>query len=371
MQFSTIVSRVQDITGTGVKKADLLKASINRGLQEATSEDLPYLMTDGVLEMVAPVTTGTVTGTLGSKAILGSGTAFTSVMAGRKIRIGDENTYYRISSVTDATNLTLENNFVDSTEAGLSFSIYKDEYKLPADLDNYKVFQQIKNQQSIVDIEPTAFDIFEPSPKSEGNPDFSILHGSKLDTNTTGTVAGTTGNSTIAGTNTSWTSVEGLSRGTSITVGSTVFTVKSVDNDTQLTIYEVIASDFSGSTPTILLDNLIIQFFQIPDEIELIPFKYQRIVAPLVSDQDIPDLPDKWHHVLITAGEIWMWTTKDKNEAERKRSVFNAQKDDMWKRIGHISKNRLLPRRRQDRTTGVSLPPRYDSNIGPSTRVFK
>ena len=372
MQFSEIVTRVQDITATGSNKAGLVKDSIQWGLYEATAKDLPYLMSDGVLEMVAPYTTGTVTATQGSKTLTGSGTTFTSAMVGRKIRVGDENTYYRIAAFVSTTEITLENNFVDDTEAGLSFSLYKDEYKLPADLDNYKVFQQIKNQQSIIDIEPTAFDIFEPSPKSEGNPDFSILHGSKLDTDSTGTVAGTTGGSTITGTNTTWTSLEGLGRGTVITVGTNTFVVKSVDSDTQLTIYQNITSDFSGTTPVILLDNFIIQFFQIPSELELIPFKYQRIPYPLVDDQDVPDLPDRWHHILVVAGSIAAWATKDKDEAERQRQVFEVKKQEMWTRIGHPSKTRLIPRRRQTRVEGFPLtPPRYDAEIGLPQRLFK
>lgn len=51
---------------------------------------------------------GTITtATLGAKAIVGSGTTWTSAMAGRVIKIGSFPQEYDIASVTDATHLTL------------------------------------------------------------------------------------------------------------------------------------------------------------------------------------------------------------------------------------------------------------------------
>lgn len=364
MQLSTILTRVEDITK--VKSSDdLIKESIQTGLNIATSKDLPYLMQPGVIETVAPETTGTLAITKGTKAVVGAGTTFTLAMVGRKIRIDGSNTFYRIASFTSTTEITLVENFVQDTVTAATFSIFKDEYRLPADLDNYKVFRQIKNQQSMPDIEPSAFDIFEPSPTSLGSPDFTVLIGSKLDTDTTGTVTGSVGGSTLTGTSTAWTSLEGLGRGTKVTVDSNVFTVKSVESDTSLTIYENITADFSGSTPTFHLDNMIIQFFQIPDEVELIRFKYQRNAFLLIDDQDIPDLPSKWHHILVTAGTIWAWATKDKEESNRQRVVFDQQKRAMWKNIGNQSKNRKYPKLSLDRALGFPLlPPRFENTRG-------
>ena len=372
MQFSRIVTRVQNITATGSRKTDLVKDSIQTGLYEATAQDLPYLSTDGALELVAPVTTGTVAITNGDKTVTGTGTTFTLAMVGRKIRIAGDNTFYRIASFTSTTSIELENNFLEDTVTTATFSIFKDEYRLPPDLDKYKVLRQVSQQTSLIDIEPTAFDIFEPSPTSEGSPNFSILHGTKLDTDSTGTVAGNAASSTITGTSTTWLTLEGFGRGSIITVETNTFTVKSIESDTSLTIYENIGITFTGQTPTIILDNLIIQLFSIPDDDELIPFKYQRIAYPLVDDQDIPDLPDQWHHILITAGTIWAWATKDKTEASKQEAKFDKQKREMWKAVGHISRAKNIPRRRQTREEGFPLsPPRYDSNIGLPQRIFR
>jgi len=368
MQFSKILLRVKDISKVS-NKDDLLKESIQTGFNIATSQDLPYLMSESTIELIAPVTAGTIAITNGTKAVAGTSTSFTSAMVGRKIRIAGDNTYYKIATFTNSTTITLEENFQESTVTAATYSIFKDEYRLPADLDNYKVFRQVKNQQSIVDVEPTAFDIFEPSPTSQGSPDFSILMGSKLDTDSTGTVAGTTGNSTITGTNTTWTTLEGLGTGSKITVGIVVFTVKSVDGDTSITTYENIPVDFTGSTYTILLDNLLIQFFQIPDTAELIRFRYQRIAYILVDDQDIPDLPDQYHYILVTAGLIWAWATKDKEESRAQQVIFDKQVRSMWKKIGHQSKNRLYPRLPQVGLLDFPFPPRFDSNVGTPFRL--
>jgi len=372
MQLSDIVANVKSISKVGSDKDSLIKEAIEMGVYEASARDLPYLMTPGVLSMVAKEETGTVTATQSSATIAGSSTAFTSAMVGRKIRIADGNTWYRITAVASTTSLTIDAPYSGATVAASGYTIFKDEYRIAPDADSYKVFQQLEDRRSLPDIDATAFDILEPAPVSEGSPDFTILRGSKLDTDTTGTVSGTANNSTITGSGTSWLSVEGLAKGTQITISPSVYTVKSVDSDTQITVYEKLTANASAASYIILLDNLIIQFFQIPDEIEIIRYTYQRRTFPLINDEDIPDIPLEWHHMLVNAGLIWAWGTKDRPESAAQRVVFEKKKSDMWARVGHISKSRIYPRRSLDPIEGFPLRnPRYDSNVGPSQRIFR
>ena len=348
MQFSTLYTRVESISNVSSQRA-LIKDAIQMGLDRVTAIDLPYLMTEGFITTAAPYETGTVTATNGSKTITGSGTTFTAAMAGRKIRMGSENAYYRISAFVSTTEVTLEVPYQGTTGSAKTFSIYKDEYRLPADLDVYKVLRQIENSVAMVGIEASAFDIYEPTPQSQGSPNFEILSGTKLDTYTTGTLSGTVNASVLTGSSTVWSSVEGLGKGSRITTGSVVYTVKSVDSDTQITIYEKISSTIAaGTSYTAHLDNYIIQIYEIPDSAENIYFRYQRIPYPLINDEDIPDLPEKYHFILITAGLIWAWMTKDKEEATKQEALFEAQKSQMWKRLGNISRNLTFPRRSQD-----------------------
>jgi hypothetical protein len=305
-------------------------------------------MTESFITTVAPYTTGTVAMTNGSTTVTGTDTVWTSAMVGRKIRFASENAYYRISAVGGNTSLTLEVPYQGTTDTDATYSIYKDEYRLPADLDTYKVMRQIENSVAMVGVEASAFDIYEATPESQGHPNFEILVGTKLDTYTTGTLSGTAAASVLTGTDTAWTSVEGLGKGNRVTVGSNVYTVKSVDSATQITIYEKIVTTVSGSTYTIHLDNYIIQFYEIPSAVENIYFHYQRIPYPLINDADIPDLPEKYHYILVTAGLIWAWMTKDKDEATKQEALFQAQVAQMWQRISKISLNLTFPRRSQD-----------------------
>ncbi len=363
LQFSTILARVKAISLVTSQDA-LIKDAIQLGLDKLTDKDLPYLMTDGVITTVAPYETGTVTVTNNSKTVTGSGTTFTTAMVGRKLRVTGQNAYYRISAYVSATEVTLETVFQGDTESGATYEIFKDEYRLPADMDTYKVMRQIEDSQSIVDIEKTAFDIYEPAPIAKGSPRFSILNGTKLDTYSTGTISGTVNLSVITGVSTAWTGVEGLGRGTRIVVGTVVYTVKSVDSDTQITIYELISSTFSGSTYAVHLDNYIIQFFSIPDAIENIYFKYQRLPFPLINDQDIPDLPERYHSILITAGLIWAWATKDKKESVVQVALFDAQRQEMWARISNPASNRVYRRASQDDMAYADLTSRLPSKYG-------
>jgi hypothetical protein len=111
MRFADILARVKALSNVQSQDA-LIKDAIRMGLDIATTEDLPYLLSDGIITTVAPYATGTVTMTVGSKTVTGLGTAFTVAMVGRKIRFNGENTYFRIASFTSTTVITLETNYL-------------------------------------------------------------------------------------------------------------------------------------------------------------------------------------------------------------------------------------------------------------------
>ena len=347
MQFSTLYSRIESLANVTGQRA-LIKDAIQVSLYRATAEDLPYLMTDGYITTIAPYETGTVTATNASKTITGSSTVFTAAMVGRKFKVSSDNAYYRIAAFVSTTEITLETAYEGTTASGSSYTIFKDEYKLPADLDVYKVMRQLERQIALTDIDNTAFDLLNPSPHSSGQPSISVLVGTKLDTYSTGTVSITVNTSTVTGSSTVWTGVEGLSKGSKITIGVYVYTVKSIDSDTSITIYEKASATASASTYSISLDNYIIQLAAYPSEAKNIYFKYQRLPFILINDEDIPDLPDQWHHVLITGGLVWAWEVKDKEESKRYEAMFALQVSEMWTRIAYVSVTRSRPRWHQD-----------------------
>jgi len=258
-----------------------------------------------------------------------------------------------------------------STESGASFSLYKDEYRLAPDADAIKIMRELENETALVDIEPSTFSILEPSPQTEGMPNFSIVSGSKLDTYTTGTVTGSANSASLTGSSTAWEGVEGLGRGTRLTIGTNVYTVKSVDSDTAITLYEKLSSAASADSYSVNLDNLIMQFYRIPDEAYPIRYKYQRLSFPLYNDEDIPDMPDNWIHILVTSGLVWAWATKDKEESKAQAVIFQALVNDFWARVASISKNRIIPRRSQDIFFGYpNRMPRIGTDYGVPIKLI-
>jgi hypothetical protein len=113
------------------------------------------------------------------------------------------------------------------------------------------------------------------------------------------------------------------------------------------------------------LDNPIVQLYEIPDATENIYYRYQRIPFPLINDTDIPDLPEKYHKLLVRYGMAWAWLTKDKEESTRQFSLFSGGKKRMWARLGNISTSRVVRRRSMD-DRGVPRhgAPRPPSNYG-------
>lgn len=364
MDFQTIYTRVEDITNV-TSQRDLIKDAIQWGLDELSSHNLDYLISESFFTTVAPVSAGTVDATNGSKNISGTGTTFTAEMVGRKIRINDQEAYYRIETFTNTTAIVLEAPYQGDTVTLKTFSIYKDEYKLAPDVDIYRVLRNIEENISLVSGEISGFDLFHPSPKSEGTPRFELSIGTKLDENTTGTLAGTVGLSVLDGTNTTWLSVEGLENGSRITIGANTYTAKNIDSDIKITIYESLAVTISSQAFTIHLDNSLIQLSDIPDTALNIYYRYQRVPFPLIGDQDIPDLPEKYHKLLITYGCAWAWLTKDKEESFRQFSIFNSGLTKMWARLGNISSSRIYRRRSMDdRGFNFRGPPRPPSEYG-------
>ncbi len=68
-------------------------------------------------------TTGTVTVTQTSNAVVGSGTTFDAGMVGKRFRITGEDTFYTVATFTDATHITLSTNYTGST-GSKNYTIY-------------------------------------------------------------------------------------------------------------------------------------------------------------------------------------------------------------------------------------------------------
>jgi len=122
-----------DISEKGIQ---LLKVRINTTLQHlARMRPWSFYRTLGVLQLIAPNTTGTATATEGSAAVVGVGTAFAAGMVGQRILFGSDDREYEISAVASATGLTLAENYLGTTAALKTLSVRYVRYAVPDRFD--------------------------------------------------------------------------------------------------------------------------------------------------------------------------------------------------------------------------------------------
>lgn len=360
MTFADIQAQVVAITNVQ-QQTDLVKKSINIALNRiAEYFEWPfYMVNTGVISTIAPYTTGTVTATNGSAIIIGVGTAWTSAMTGRKIRVGNGQPYYRIKSIDSTTALTLTALFQDNTATATTYTIYKDEYRLAQDVDTYKTIVQIQNAIAMFSTPPARFDKFFPSPYSYSNPTLEIMEGTTLDTYSTGTVTVTVNSSTIVGVGTAWDTVESLGRMGMITIGVNVYTIKSVTDATHLVIFEVPSTGAVTSLYSISMNNLMVQVFPIPSQQENLYYRYFRIPSPLVNSYDVPDLPIQWQYLLIYGSMSFVFLSKgdiNKSQIESENRFLEGLQN-MKKKLGSYASDRVWRVSSQDLyvTTGDGL----------------
>jgi hypothetical protein len=102
---------------------------------------VPWAENRGVVTTNQKYTTGTVAITQGTAALVGTSTAWATanafsinnVRTSGKIIIAGDPTIYKITTVTDDTNIVLANSYVGSTVTEASYTYFEDEYTLDAD----------------------------------------------------------------------------------------------------------------------------------------------------------------------------------------------------------------------------------------------
>ena len=291
----------------------------------------PFLWTNDFFQTVTPYETGTITATNGSPTITGSSTIFTSAMVGRRLRVGSETGYYTIKSFTSTTEVVLDQNYTGTTASGSTYSIYKTEHLLRADLDAQKRIRQSENGFALFSMSATEFDSQYPIPTGTGTSALDVYIGDAVKTSTTGTISGTSGTRILTGSGTSWTSVEGLTRGTKVKIGTLLFTVNTVDSDTQITVYEALTANIAAATSyTIVLDNVVVELHSIPDSVLTFYYRFQRIPAVMDADNDVPELPYPMHPLIRLGMLPTLWRHKGSHEKALNDEASFAKELTTW-----------------------------------------
>ena len=311
--FATDLANITNISS----QSALINRALNRAQDKMSGfTKWPFYMDIGYFTTFDDISAGDADVTISSRSVT-SNHASTSWGVGvlyRKFRAGSEQAYYPISARVSATSITLESPYQGATATDGTYSIYQDEYLLGADVDMNHIARQIQTGRSLQELDAIDFDDLYPTPTATGDPTYLVPIGRSRQGNvySTGTVSASAGASTITGSSTTWLdeAAQGLSRGSRIRIGNDVYTVKSVDSATQVTIYGTIATAVTGSTYEIFLDNIVVQVYPIPDSARNIYYRYWRKPAPMENNWDEPDLPSNWQHLLIPGALMELWAHK-------------------------------------------------------------
>uniref|UniRef100_A0A6M3L282 Uncharacterized protein n=1 Tax=viral metagenome TaxID=1070528 RepID=A0A6M3L282_9ZZZZ len=137
-----------------------------------------FLRKTTLVATAAEYETGTLSILSGTITATGSGTTFTSAMAGRSLIIGTTQTQpYTISSVDSITNLTLDQSFASATDSsGDSFSIKALRYT-PAVNDIARIESIIYDEMPLIEKPIGYFDSIDPDRTTTGDPVYYTIVG--------------------------------------------------------------------------------------------------------------------------------------------------------------------------------------------------
>lgn len=155
---------------------DVIEQAINDIMEEiCNSHNFSWLYADSSFITTAPYNTGTLTATTGATTITGSGTTWTSAMAGRRVTI--EDAFYEVSAFVSTTELTLGNNYAGAGGSGLSYKIYQNEYSLSSDTEDVLSMYQENNPQKLTKVGLPMLDRAYPQRNSYGFPSLYAING--------------------------------------------------------------------------------------------------------------------------------------------------------------------------------------------------
>lgn len=163
------------------KTLALVRGWLNDTIQDIHSRyDWFWTLDRTTIPTVVDKTAGTVSVAASATAVVGSGTAFSSVDVGKMIQFSGSNDWYKVSAVTDASNLTLEKSYngTAALTAG-TYIIRKTLYSL-ASAEKILTATQAQNSKKLVCRHFRDFDSDIPFGDSTGNATQLCLFG--LDT---------------------------------------------------------------------------------------------------------------------------------------------------------------------------------------------
>jgi len=143
---------------------------------------LPWCERQGVLRTKAPYTTGTVSATVGSGTVSGSGTAWNTnnahsvknFVSNGKLIIDGSTDVYKVNQVTNDTSITLTTNYIGDSDgasvSGATYTYFEDEYALGSTFLRPLDFQTFSQDMGISLIPRNEFRRRFPVVRTSGRP---------------------------------------------------------------------------------------------------------------------------------------------------------------------------------------------------------
>ena len=141
--YTDLMNRMRSDTGqaSAVVIAKRLIQQAHEDLYIGNGEHFHWAERRATITTHPQYTTGTLSATVGSGTITGSGTAWNTandygqnnVRAGGRMTIGGSNEVYEVTAVASDASATISPNYIGSTDTGLSYNYFEDEYSLASD----------------------------------------------------------------------------------------------------------------------------------------------------------------------------------------------------------------------------------------------
>lgn len=295
--FSDLVTRIGDDTNVNTSitsVSDRIKREIN-----SVSADIwngfrwTFRWRNYRIVTDVDVSTGTVSASNGSRTVTFSGVSVSSSNVGWHINFLQDgvSNWYKINHFTSASQLEMDVPYTGTSGSNKTYVLRHFDYTLPTEPWDFGATTITHDKRVVPILEPYSMDVLGPVPFYKGYPlAVSIFSSASSPTTySTGTVTGSSGSQTLTGSGTSW--LSNIYPGDSITIGSYTYTVRNVDTDTSITLYQYQKAASSGASYTMTRQfNRIMRVMWPSTDQYTLDIRALRIYQPLVGDSDTNEL---------------------------------------------------------------------------------
>lgn len=315
----------------------------------------PWREKDLFFQTIPNYIEGSVTVIQNQRTVTGNGTNFTSAMAGRILKLNQDDELYEILSVTNSTSLTLKVPYLGASASGASYLIWKKYYELDPEVPHLSDITVSQWPYIGNEFPKKAFDgnLIRAWQNTSleidwtwGGMDRSILTYSGG-----GTISITQDSRTLTGIGTTF--LGNVFGGSRIRVGATFYNVESVDSDTQITMVQRARATASGADYSIETKNRSrIQLSSVPDPAINVLVHFFKKTYDLGNDNDEPELWEGHEHILTDVMYGYFLEKLTSEKAFAWLDVYRSKIKEAWINLNERNSTEQVPRLNQAKPSG-------------------